>query len=475
MKKLLYSLSFLTAFFLLIASCTKIRTTSIGSGLIPAVDNVTVFDTVIEVESEIVPLPDSSRVIYSADHALGILEDPTFGVTNAEVYLQLLAPFLSSTPNPQPFGSRDSLIGLDSVVLSLRYKSIYGDSNTVGNFKVYEIDASSNFRDSSLGYLISQPSFPVTNLLGQRDAVLFSTLNDSLQYKKGSDTIKTGNEIRISLDNAFGMRLMDLDSNVYKNDTNYNTLFKGFALKIDPASSYKRALVYVNLLDAGTRLAFHYRKTVSGVADTVVTEFTLRTKHNANLITRNNSGTPYQTNLANGTGSNQQELYLQSTPGSVAMLKIPGLPGLTNRLIYRAALIAEKLDGQEDNYFTEPNLLFLDAIDTGSTGNGYLTIPKSFQGTETAPRYDPLAFGGFLKEGKFEFDLTRYVQGIATNNEHSFALRLYAPYTTKPFLYGTPTAWVMNPNTSVAKGRVIVGGGANPTKKLRLYIVYSKI
>ncbi len=471
MKKLLYSLSFLIGFFLCISSCTKIRTTELGADLIPAVDNVTVFDTVIDVYSEIIPLADSTRMRDTGIHALGIMQDPSFGTTTGEVYLQLLPPYA----NKRPFGSPDSLVGLDSVVLSFRFRSLYGDSNSVENIQVYEIDPASGFRDSSLGYMISHPAFAVAGMLGQK-SFNFTTLNDSLLYLKANDTVRTVNEIRIPLDNSFGLRLMGYDSTVYQSDTTFTQQFSGFALKIDEGSPLKRAMAYLSLLDAGTRLSVHYRRTSAGVPDTAVTEFTFRNKANANLITRNTSGSAYATNLAGGTGSNQQELYIQSTIGSVAMLKIPGLQNISNRLIYKASLIAERIDGQEDGYFSEPNLLFLDAIDTAAGGTGYVTIPRSFTASDAlALKFDPSLFGGYLKNGRYEFDLTRYVQDIATNHAYSYDLRLYAPYITRPRLYGTSTTYTMSPVTPVTRGRVIVGGGAHATKKLRLYIVYSKV
>ncbi|WP_169749192.1 DUF4270 family protein [Flavihumibacter petaseus] len=475
MKKLLYSLSFIVVFILSIVSCTKIRTTEIGSDVIPPVDNVTVFDTVLEIQSEIIPLADSTRMRDTGTHALGIMQDPSFGITSGEVYLQLLAQLSSGSPIKQPFGPPDSILGLDSVVLSLRYRSLYGDSNAMENLKVFEIDQSSGFRDSSLGYLISQPSFAANNLLGQK-SFTFSSFNDSLIYLRANDTVKTVNEIRIPLDNSFGLRLMSYDSTIYKSDTNFNSQFRGFAIKADEGSAAKRAMAYISLIDGGTRLTFHYRKKVNNAADTVVTEFVFRNKANANLISRNNSGTPYAANLATGTGTNQSELYLQSTPGSVAMLSIPGLSGLSNRLVYRAALIAERLDGLEDNYFNEPSVMFLDAVNTDPGGSGYYTIPKSFITSATnVLKYEPAQFGGILKNNKYEFDLTRYVQGIVTDGDPSYPLRLYAPYITRPVLYGTSTTYTMNIATPVTRGRIIVGGGANTTKKLRLYIVYSRI
>jgi hypothetical protein len=471
-KKILYSLSFVFAIVLYTVSCTKIRTTTLGSDLLPSVDNVTVFDTTLEVTTEFSPLPDSTRISYAADHALGIMQDPSFGKTTGEIYLQLHPAF-----NSYPFANvPDSLIGLDSVVLTLRYTNVYGDTNSVENIKVFEIDNTSSFRDSSIGYLINTPQIPANNLLAEKNNLLISTLNDSISYVKVKDTVKTSKELRITLPISFGLRLMNLDTSVYRypNDSLFNLNFKGFAIRADESSPIKKALAYFNLADAGTRLSFHYRTLKSGAPDTTLTEFFFNNRANANLIQRDPTGTEYANKLANGT-VNQEELYLQTTPGSYALVKIPGLANLSNRLIYKASLIMDRLPGQEDNNFTDPLLLFLDAID--STNNRFRTVPNAFvyTGPNTLLKYDPASFGGFLKDNKYEFELARYVQGIVTRKEKSYPLRLYAPYYTTPYneLANGPLTSVIN--TPVSKGRVIVGGGAHPAKKMRLYIIYSKI
>ena len=472
MKKLLYSLSFVIAIVFYTVSCTKIRTTELGSGLIPAVDNVNVFDTTLEVVTTLYSLPDSTRMISSADHALGIMEDPSFGKTTGEVYFQLLPQLFGS----YPFGSsRDSLIGLDSIVLSLRFKGIYGDTNSVQNLKVYEIDQSAPFRDSSLGYFINHPSFSVSDLLAEQNGLLFSTLNDSLMYLKANDTVLTVNELRIKLPNSFGMRLMNLDTTVYKTDSAFNTHFKGFAIKSDEGSAIRRALAYFNLADGGTRLSFHYRTTKSAAPDTAVTEFILRNRANANLVQRNPTGSPYGDKLVNGF-NNQEELYLQSSPGSYALVTIPGLQSLSNRVIYKAVLQADRLEGIDDGHFTDPSLLFLDAAD--SANNRFITVPNSFvfQSQNAPYYYDPSAFGGFLYQGRYEFELSSYVQGIVTRKEKSFALRLYAPFYTRPVIPVVGENQIaVQINGSVARGRVVISGGAHPTQKMKLYLVYSKL
>jgi hypothetical protein len=480
-KKLLYSLSFVIATVLLIESCTKIRTTQLGGGLIPAVDNVNVFDTTLEIITTAYELPDSTRIRTTALHALGLMEDPVFGKTTAEIYLQLEpADF-----NGYPFGSsRDSIIGLDSVILSMRYSSVYGDTNSVQSFKVYEIDQTAPFTDTSIGYLISHPPFQLAQQIGERQNVQFTTLNDSLTYIRVKDTVRTINELRIPLTNDFGMKMINIDTAAYKyrSDSLFEKNFRGLAIVPDAGSAIKKGLAYFNIADEGTKITFHYRRTRNAVPDTTVTTFIFGSRDtsytnrgNASIFHRDISGTAYETALMNGT-SNQQELYIQSTPGAFSLLKIPGLQELNNRVIYKASLIMETLEGNEEASFPAPGLLFLDAVD--SANSRYLTIPNSwvYLQNNSPLFYDPATFGGFLDNKRIEFDLSSYVQGIVTRKEKSYALRVYAPYSTRPVLSPSGTNQTeLQISNRVAAGRVVVGGGAHPSKKLRLYIVYSKL
>jgi len=149
--------------------------------------------------------------------------------------------------------------------------------------------------------------------------------------------------------------------------------------------------------------------------------------------------------------------------------------------VHKAELIVEEspLAGATfTNYFSQPNLMFLDAWD--STNSRPITIPNSFTISSTsAVRYDVSQFGGNFKNSKYIFDLTRYVQGIVTRKEKSYTLRLYAPFYATAFTNtGFGEAFIDFPLSQfIGAGRVVVNGGSygDPAKKLRLRIIYSKI
>ena len=459
---------------LIYTSCAKIDTTTLGSDLIPAVDNINTFQTILDVESDNVLMTDSTRT-FSYPHAIGVISnDPEFGKTVAVTYFTL-EPVAFGT---YPFVKKDTLV-IDSLILSLAYSSQYGDSNSVQTFEVREIDQSASFLKTE-SYKINHPEFPtVPALLGSKQ-VNFLTLNDSVRYANYKDTVKTLNELRIPLDTSFGRRFINFDtSTAFKNDSIFKTQFKGFEVKINEAGSpLMNALAYFNLTDNDhTKMTFYCRVMRNGKWDTIAPKFVFSNDPRASLISRSPAG-GYLTGLQNGSSGNEEFLYLQSNPGSYAKLKIPGIDTLNNRVIHLAELIAEKIPSAGENFLAPPKYLFLDALnDAGDTA---FTIRHDLLRQENQPGYDISVFGGALTNDRYVFNISRYLQKIVTNHEKNYTLRLYAPFSAEPYYMapdGTKSAFpsYFLVNTPIASGRVIVGGGAHPTKRLRLRIIYSKI
>ena len=99
----------LSVLFLFHFSCKKIDTTDIGNDLIPAVDNVNTFDTVLDVITDNFLLPDSTRLRATELHALGFISgDPVFGRTTAGIYVDIRP----RTFGIRPFAEIDSLVAL---------------------------------------------------------------------------------------------------------------------------------------------------------------------------------------------------------------------------------------------------------------------------------------------------------------------------------------------------------------------------
>ncbi|MDQ6755440.1 MAG: DUF4270 domain-containing protein, partial [Bacteroidota bacterium] len=181
--------------------CNKIDTTEIGSGLLPAVDNVNTFELILPVVSNNFDSSkkDCATIFPTDEHALGYIgNDPLFGKTTATIYTELkpnIFPFyFSGKPNERT---------LDSIVLVLSYRRTYGDSTLQQSVIVHKL--LSPFKpDSSI---CSSYSF---------EAAVLGTANYKPQNFK-TDTVKaigdtSINQLRIKLSTSFGQSLLAKDT-----------------------------------------------------------------------------------------------------------------------------------------------------------------------------------------------------------------------------------------------------------------------
>lgn len=457
------------------SSCTKIDTTDLGSELIPAVDNINTFETILDVETDNFMFGDTTRLSNSFAHGVGIIQDdPEFGRTEAAMYLSLV-PAVFGT---HPFAVQDS-IAVDSVVLSLSYTTLYGDSNSLEKFEVYQIDPAGTFKDSI--YRISEPDFAIKPaLLGSKD-VDFRTLDDSLLYVNNkTDTVRTSHQLRIKLDTAFARQFINYDTATqYKTDSAFRTYFKGLAVKVNNGSAAKNALAYFDITNTtNTKLSFYTRTINNGVIDTVTTAFAYGAGAQANLVHRTPAHN-YLTYTSNAT-TNDDKVYIQSAPGSYATVKIPGLDTFknVNRVIHRAELIIEKIASAQDNYYTPPPYMFIDAINAAKDST--FTIRNDFIPATTGGLYDITNLGGTLTNDKYVFNLTRYLQSVVSKKLPYYTLRVYAPLYARPWYMqsnGIATDLLQNVyvNEPIGFGRLVAGGGSATSQKMRVRIIYSKI
>lgn len=490
----------ITSALILLNSCRKINeATTLGGDLIPPVDNINTFDTTLDVETynELFTLVnDSTRSSYSSPQVLGyITNDPLFGKTDARMFLEL-----KPLTYPYKFANLPDSVYLDSVVLVLEAAGIWGDSMVPQTVHVFEIDPSNEFRADS-SYLVRQNNLTYTNELGSR-TFLPAVLNDSISAREDSNTV---NQLRIRLNDAFGLRFLKYDTttanNIFQTDSAFKTKFKGFALRADAGGN---ALMRFNLAGANTKLAFYYRynKGTSAAPDSIantVSYFNFKAYDSygsagsatANYIIRDYSGTPLETAAGGTTPDN--EIFIQGAPGSYARIKIPGLAGLSNRVVHRAELIMEQVKDNViyDSIFS-PKFLMLDAYDPALSTQFNRYIPYDFtfdlQGNATLGALGVAPLPAKNPAGEsinvWKFNISRYVQNIVNKNELVYDLRVFSPYYVidyyKPSSVATSSLQRVTLNATVGEGRVKLFGGnttspSTSPQRMRLHIIYSKL
>src|SRR5690606_10704435 len=120
------------------------------------------------------------------------------------------------------------------------------------------------------------------------------------------------------------------------------------------------AIAYFNLSDEKNALTFYARTVRNGFTDTTTFQFFSRESPKANIVERT-PGNNYL-NYVNNSTSDDDLLFIQSSPGSYGQIKIKGLDTLDNRVIHLAELIMRPVPSAGDEWLARPPLLFLDAI-----------------------------------------------------------------------------------------------------------------
>ena len=461
--------------FFFVVSCTKIDTTTLGKDLIPAVDNIHTFDTSLSViANNFDNLGECDSVSRNDLHALGIISnDPYFGKTAANIYVEfkpLAYPFTF------PDHDQDSIV-IDSVVMVLNYGFSFGDSTAMQKASVYGL--TSNFNPDSIYKTCNILAYN-SMLLGSK-SYLPSELNDSVHAFRED----AKNQLRIPL-NKTAAQNWALDPTITASDSAFKISNKGYAI-VGDESFGGQALNYFSLNSTSTRISIYVRTSKAGAKDTSVINFPMTGfsgQANSIVRTRNNAEI---TQHVSHPAAGDEDIYIQTSPGSYGEIKIPGLTGLSNRVIHRAELIMDQdySNTSFDQYFNVPNQLF---IDTQDSSGKYIPIPCDINGA--AVQAGLTTFGGRAKivtdaggnsVSRYTFNITRYVQNLVTNPVNSNGkLRLRAPYyisyangyTDRCNQFIAAFALGMN---VVADGRVKLSGTNNRNSAMRLHIVYSTL
>jgi Domain of unknown function (DUF4270) len=480
LKKLLIGITICCTLVIFFAQCTKIKTTEIGTELIPVVDNVQTFDTSLTVVTNNFLFGDSALPLLGADingnapeHVLGyISNDPQFGRTNGSIYMELKPPFYKYYFE----NVKDSLF-LDSVVLCMKWNSTWGDTNAVQKIDVFELD--NELRSDSV--YNTNVAFRYSNLLGTRSFPP-NVLDDSLFLFRQN----LANQLRIRLDDSFGKKLLSQDSATgepFSSDSAFRQFFKGFAIVPDANISGSNALMGFSISDTNTYLRLYYRYIKNGVVDTTNRSFVFINNYpsgNANSIKRNYSGSQLQNHLVTNP-SGDSLVYVQAAPGTYSIIRLPSIEGFKalkgNVIVHLAELNMIQIPGpanEFDNYLTAPEVIYMDFLDTIQNIQFPFLTDALLSG-----RYEPRVFGGIGRSvvglngqvvTSYNLFITRYIQNIITRNTPNFPLYLYAPYTVS-----YPNLRLSFGVNRLSQGRVKLGGGTHSSQKMKLRIIYSKI
>ena len=200
-------------------------------------------------------------------------------------------------------------------------------------------------------------------------------------------------------------------------------------------------------------------------------------------------GTSEITNHLGEPETGDSLIFIQASPGNFALLQVPALTGLSNRVINRAEIIVDQVYSPNslNDIFPAPVNLYVEVKDPSINNDQYIPIPCDFSANEIQTGFQYL--GGqrsFTTNssgqsiGEYRLNVTRYLQAIVTKGKQNLTFRLSAPNVINN--EATYVDWCgqgIGPfsvlRNNPAEGRVVLNGTNDTPMHIRLHVVYSKL
>lgn len=367
------------------------------------------------------------RVDRPGFNYVGSFNDPIFGRTDGSFAAQYR---LASHPD------YDASATLDSLILRLTYKRLYGDTATRQTFKVYELV---NDLEYDAKYLSS------FNLKSLASPVVIGTASFIPKFKTDSaQTDTTTQYVRFRLDPSVGNRLLKMDSLKMISNEEFLKYFKGLYVE---ATATGRKGTLVGLSAAGSAMGLYYH---TATKDSLFFAYNV-TSNSANVAAFSHD---YR-NSQFGSHLNQELIqdtlaYLQPTGGTKVKINIPSLSkwkDSTKYVISKASLVF-----YVDTLVTDPRRY-------GMPYNLYLKYLDS-SGAEAFPKDSELSssyYGGLYDAttASYTFNITRHVEQIIKKEIESTSF------------------YLVHANRSGSADRVVLKGG-NSSRPIELHIKYTR-
>lgn len=267
------------------------------------------------------PVITSDTTFIQSSYLLGRLEDPFFGLSVSNLYIQ---PKLE-------YGSVNfSNSKLDSIVLILPYDSVglYGQLTEPFGLEVFRL-----LGDLPSGNLSSDMSFAYEAMpLGQ---ATFVPNLDSIEFNDYALNVKdtvSRSQLRIPLNNSFGEEIMGLDTSFFSTNDAFLTYLRG--LLVRPTSEAK-AMLGIDLLDSYAGVMLYYTRD-----DTLNQQFQFYLDLGSvrySEFQHDVAGTPVEQYLQSELISDSL-VFIQGMAGVMGKVEIPHVQNLRGIVVNKAEL-----------------------------------------------------------------------------------------------------------------------------------------
>lgn len=419
-----------------LASCNK-EPDLIGLDLLPEGDrlNMSTFET-----SNIIAYSvreDSLRTDNLASSLLGYMNDPIFGPVKASFYTQYRLP-----TNNFSFG--DNPVA-DSMVLTMVYNGVYGDSLTQHTVQVYELDkmmdVEKEYYSNSLIPYLPTPIGEATFVPNFKTA---DTVNN----------LAVRPHLRVTLTQEFANKLLSAPDTTLSSNKYFAEVFKGLFIDAAPvASGGPGSIIHFDMMNEMSRVKLYYHNDKDTTSITFLINSSSARFNNYNHYGFTSAAPELMQQFAGDTNTTHQQVFLQSMAGSKVKLKVPWLENILENIPENASIaINEALliftDNEPGGIFKAPGQVALRAL---SDKGAYVNMPDG----DIGPGY----FGGrYINKKEYQFRITKYVQD-----------RMRYPDLPDNGLM------LLIPGGSLTANRLILNGPGHPEDPMKLVIYYTII
>ncbi len=422
-------------------ACNK-KPEEIGTDIQPESERLTFhYDTTLEIRAYSVE-EDSLRTDETTQSLLGSYWDPKFGITRASIFTQLR---LSSTGHS--FGTNPHI---DSIVMSMAFNGVYGDSSALQTINVYELD-SALYTDNAYYSRTMTPHGTV--LLGTKTFIARPT--DSVTI----DSVRYAPHFRMAItDQTFMDKILSTNTVDLSSNDNFTKYIKGIMIDCEaPAAPSLGSIMYINMDNELTFMKIYYH---NDLEDSLMFQLNIDGYcARYNYFDHNNylEADPIirQQVINKDTTLGNDQLYVQSMggirtdvwidPDAISAIRAKGYA------INEARLVVTNLD--KSSKFSPPDKLVLVQVEADSS---ITYLDDQYEGTSY--------FGGdYRSDGTYSFRISHYVQSLVNGEiDASTHLAFYA-------------------TSAAVRGNRLVFAGANPTNpslsgsKLQIQVLFTKI
>jgi len=386
------SLAFMVFFY----ACQK-EDQSLGLNLLPGIKIIETKSFKDSTSITAYTYSDTVRVELPRYNILGSFNDPVFGYTNAAFSAQFRMPYYPG------YGSGAVL---DSLILQMSYKYVYGDTITSQTVLVHELADSLSYSHGYLStYNIRAHAHP--EVIGSATFVpkfrISAPSSSSITTTTSIDT--TTQTIRVRLNPELGNRLLKMDSLDMVTNAKFLQRFKGLLIETAPLNR-KGSLMKIDA--TASVLVAHYH-----TANRDTLSFHYRASENSANVSgyvHDYSGTSFYSHLNQETGRDSL-VYIQPTAGTKVKVNIPILSkwrDSTNYIINKATL-SFRVDTVLSDFkrYEIPPLLYLKYYGFDTDGKWKELFPADYSSSTSY-------YGGIYNSttGTYDFNITQHFQKV---------------------------------------------------------------